>query len=120
MPSDPELINGEWYWVRRRPDDDWFPAIHIGAADGGWTNTDTWGDIHNEITEWVHIPKPEIPGGPRWSPLRSRHCWLRLRRHRPTWHVGIHGLMEYCHCGVCGWPLKWPRPGPNWDQDDAE
>jgi hypothetical protein len=52
------LVEDCWYWVRTR-ESEWFPAIHVVSAAGGWSNGDTWEDFDKEVVEWCLILLPE-------------------------------------------------------------
>lgn len=50
------VIQDRWYWVRVQ-DGEWFPASWDEFL--GWTNSDCWDDMRNEVIEWKLIPLPE-------------------------------------------------------------
>lgn len=68
MSSAEQPIEGRWYWVKLKTPrvlpsgaSDWFPALRDPRADGGWTNLDTWSDLHGDVVDWrlIDPPSPE-------------------------------------------------------------
>lgn len=52
-----DLIDGEWYWVRQREDQEWFLARWDDDYQR-FTNDDCWEDLAETVVEWVHVPRP--------------------------------------------------------------
>ena len=47
----------EWYWVRMKDSNFWFPATY--SISHGWTRLDYWEDWDNEVVEYIKIPGPD-------------------------------------------------------------
>lgn len=62
--SDARPPANDWYWVSNgKPvhPDDWYPAYWSGEYLGGrFGNLDTWEDLHNEVTHWCVMERPEV------------------------------------------------------------
>ena len=54
-----ELIDGRWYWVRKKKGE-WFPDFRDEkGSSGGWGDQNTWEDWNKEVVEWLIIEMPE-------------------------------------------------------------